>query len=605
MHLRAVIIPGIVFVTALTMTACSGGGKDLPTDAPKRPFVGIEGHPNRLVIRWLLTTDATHHKLFENADGNSGFTLVSADIPNYILGSPVDISVHLYDFVNALYMVQACNEVGCTNSREISPSEAMLETIAYIKATNTEENDQFAGAMALSDDGSTLAVGSLDDSSATGINGDHDDNSSDRSGSVFIYHFDGVAWSPESYIKASNSDSNDHFGTSIALNADGTTLAVGSLDDSMATGVNGDEGDNSAEGAGAVYVFRFDGGDWFQQAYIKASNTEAGDRFGSSVSLSADGNSLVAGARLEDGSDSGINSDQHDNLASDSGAAYLFRFNGQDWIQEAYIKASNTDVGNQFGSAVSLSDSGNVLVIGAVDERGTSTGINGDQNSGSPVGIGAAYVFRFDGTDWSQEAYVKPSNFQPSSSGGGLEFGRSIDVSGDGNLFVAGAALESSATTGINGGQSGGTTEASGAAYSFRFDGTAWFQDAWFKASNTGYEDTFGSAVALSADGFLMAVAAPAEDGSAAGVGGDDTDDSAEDSGAVFLFRFDGTNWSQRTYVKAANTETGDRFGSAVALSLDGRRMVVGAPGEDSNATEPSNVQADNTALDSGAVYIY
>jgi len=448
-------------------------------------------------------------------------------------------------------------------------------------------------------------VSSLDDSSATGINGDRDDNSADGSGAVFIYHFDGVAWSLESYIKASNAEGNDQFGQSIALNADGTTLAVGSLDDSMASGINGDESDNSAEGAGAVYVFRFDGTDWFQQAYIKASNTDAGDHFGSSVSLSADGNSLVAGARLEDGSESGIDSDQNDNLASDAGAAYHFQFVGQNWIQEAYIKASNTDVGNQFGSAVSLSNSGNVLVVAAVDERGTSTGINGDQNSDSPVGIGAAYVFRFDGTDWTQEAYVKPSNIQPSSSGGGLEFGHSIDVSGDGNLFVAGAARESSATTGINGSQIGGTTEASGAAYTFRFDGTAWYQDAWFKASNTGVEDAFGSAVALSADGNLMAVAAPAEDSNAAGVGGNDTDDSAEDSGAVFLFHFDGANWSQRTYIKASNTESGDRFGSAVALSLDGRRMVVGAPGEDSNATGISSDQADNTAPDAGAIYIY
>jgi hypothetical protein len=81
MYLRAAIVPGIVLVTALTMTACSDGGADPPTEAPNRPIVDIEGLRNKLVIHWLLTAGATHHKLLENADGNSGFTQVGPDIP--------------------------------------------------------------------------------------------------------------------------------------------------------------------------------------------------------------------------------------------------------------------------------------------------------------------------------------------------------------------------------------------------------------------------------------------------------------------------------------------------------------------------------------------
>ena len=75
--------------------------------------------------------------------------------------------------------------------------------------------------------------------------------------------------------------------------------------------------------------------------------------------------------------------------------------------------------------------------------------------------------------------------------------------------------------------------------------------------------------------------------------------------GAVYLFLFDGTDWYQHAYVKASNTEFGDGFGGAVALSSDGRRMAVGAPGEDSNASGFSGVQSDNSTPDAGAVYLY
>src|SRR5690606_19004546 len=109
-------------------------------------------------------------------------------------------------------------------------------------------------------------------------------------------------------IKASNTGGasgddvyGDKFGTSIALSADGSTLAVGAcLEDSAATGIDGDQGDNSAGHAGAVYVFARSDTTWVQQAYIKASNTEAADYFGGSVALSADGSTLAVGAWRED-----------------------------------------------------------------------------------------------------------------------------------------------------------------------------------------------------------------------------------------------------------------------------------------------------------------
>ena len=129
-------------------------------------------------------------------------------------------------------------------------------------------------------------------------------------------------WSQQAYIKASNTETLDIFGVSLAL--DGDALAVGAeSEDSSATGINGDQTDNSASNSGAVYVFTRDaGGIWSQQAYIKASNTQAGDRFGTMITL--DGDTLAVGAENEDSSATGVAGDQADNSAMDAGAVYVF-----------------------------------------------------------------------------------------------------------------------------------------------------------------------------------------------------------------------------------------------------------------------------------------
>ena len=102
----------------------------------------------------------------------------------------------------------------------------------------------------------------------------------------------------------------------------GDTLVVGSLQEaSNATGVNGDQTDNSAPDAGAAYVFVRSGTTWSQQAYIKASNAEGGDEF---WRPELSGDLLVMGATKEDSAATGVNGDESDNSAEDSGAAYIF-----------------------------------------------------------------------------------------------------------------------------------------------------------------------------------------------------------------------------------------------------------------------------------------
>jgi trimeric autotransporter adhesin len=190
------------------------------------------------------------------------------------------------------------------------------------------------------------------------------------------------------YGKASNTGASDWFGISVALSGD--TLAVGAYGEaSAAQGVGGNQGDNSASQSGAVYVFRRSGSAWAQEAYLKASNTGAGDEFGISVALSGD--TLAVGARSEDSAAQGVGGNQGDNTATDSGAIYVFRRSGSAWAQEAYLKASNTGAGDSFGIRVALS--GDTLAVGAYFEASAAQGVGGNQGDDSATESGAVYVF--------------------------------------------------------------------------------------------------------------------------------------------------------------------------------------------------------------------
>ncbi len=161
------------------------------------------------------------------------------------------------------------------------------------------------------------------------------------------------AFAQQAYIKASNTEADDRFGFSVALSGD--TLAVGTrFEASAATGIDGDQSNNSADEAGAVYLFTRDGaGVWSQQAYLKASNTDAFDQFGVSVALSGD--TLAVGGYLDDSAATGIDADQSNNNARNSGAVYVFTRDGAGvWSQQAYLKASNTDGDDWFGFNLAL-----------------------------------------------------------------------------------------------------------------------------------------------------------------------------------------------------------------------------------------------------------
>lgn len=215
-------------------------------------------------------------------------------------------------------------------------------------------------------------------------------------GAVYPVTVDPVA--QQAYLKASNPDENDEFGSAFAM--EGDTLVVGAPYES-GNGIDG-PGDNSMSAAGAAYVFVRDGaGTWTQQSYLKASNARADDRFGVSVAIS--GGIIAVGAPWEDGD--GINGPSDDSAAN-AGAVYTFRSSSGGWVQQSYIKASNPNEGDVFGSSVSLS--GGRLVVGAVGEDGDGAG---DPRNNDVNAAGAAYVFEFaGGTLWEQSAYLKDAN---------------------------------------------------------------------------------------------------------------------------------------------------------------------------------------------------
>ncbi|MCB0466272.1 MAG: hypothetical protein KDC78_11475 [Aequorivita sp.] len=474
----------------------------------------------------------------------------------------------------------------------------------YIKASNTEAGDQFGYAVSISEDGTRLAVSATsEDSNATGINGNQSNNSAGGSGAVYIFFRNGTIWTQEAYIKASNTEAFDGFGYSMKLSGDGTRLAVSApFEDSDANGVNGNQADNSAASTGAVYVFSRSGTIWTQEAYLKASNSDSPDNFGngfSSVSINSDGSRIAVGAYREGSNATGVNGNQANNSASNSGAVYVFSRTGTTWIQEAYIKASNTGVDDYFGHDLDLSGDGTRLAVGASQEQSNATGINGNQGNNSANRAGAVYVYRRSGTTWTQEAYIKASNTRASNL-----FGNNMSFDYDGSRLAVCAAAEDSPSSGINGSQTqAGGLDDYGAVYIFSRNGTTWVQEAYVKASNPDIDDEFGATVSLSKYGFKLAVGSRRESSNATGINGNQSDNSANVSGAAYVFKRCGTTWVQESYVKASNTELGD-YSGIVDLSANGLYLALGASGESSNAIGINGNQSNNSASQSGAVYI-
>lgn len=451
---------------------------------------------------------------------------------------------------------------------------------AYLKAPHADAFDEFGTSVAVS--GNFAVVGALaEGSNATGVDGDASNNAAPMAGAAYVYEFAGGAWQHHAYLKASNAEPGDRFGVAVAISGD--LIAVGAIqEDSGSPGVDGDQADNSVSQAGAVYVFRRDGGSWVQEAYLKASTPSVFGAFGQSLSLDAD--TLVVGGDITGPGGS---------LPSDAGAAYVFvRSSSGTWSEQAILRTTSPSSSPWFGHVVGVS--GDVIVVGDPFDSGPGVGVNplpgGPDNDLS----GAAFVFERTGSTWDAAAYIKASN--PNNLD---QFDISVAV--DGDTIAVGAMTERSAATGIDGDQGDNSALGAGAVYVYQRGVTSWEQRAYVKASNTGEGARFGSSVAVNGD--ALAVGSAGERSAATEINGDTSDISLDRAGAAYLFRRSQGTWEEVAFLKAPNPDSLDLMGSACALGSS--HLVVGAFGEDGDAASGATTAFNDGAQGAGAAYAY
>jgi hypothetical protein len=272
-------------------------------------------------------------------------------------------------------------------------------------------------------------------------------------------------------------------------------------------------------------------------------------------------------------------------FALTGGAMYVYRLVGSEWIEQALFAGSALQGNDRFGHSLALDDG--VLAVGAPGDRA-----NG-------VYSGAVYVFERGPTGWTELARLTADN-----AGAEDQFGHSVTVHG--GTLVVGAPYEDGDADGL---------QDSGAAYVFAREAGGWVQRGYLKAANTDAGDGFGAGVALH-EGTLV-VAAPFEDGGSPGVNGNADDESALDSGAVYVFEEAAGSWTQQAYLKASNPgggtgplDPGDQFGwgesmAGRGVAVFGNTIAVGAAAEDSAALGVNGQQNDESDPQSGAVYVF
>ncbi len=253
-----------------------------------------------------------------------------------------------------------------------------------------------------------------------------------------------------------------------------------------------------------------------------------------------------------------------------------------------YLVGEQGSTNAVYGQSIDVSDDGETLIVGAWGHAGP-----GGNDSGR------AYVYERSGSEWLlAQTFVTPSGDAND------RFGISVAISGDGLTIAVGADGDDSPSSTINSGANLNTGSDTGAVYIFVKQGQTWstVAQAYVKATNTDDLDSFGGSVALSGDGNTLLVGARNEASGATGVGGDGADNSRPSSGAAYVYVRNQTVWSNQAYLKPFITDSGDFFGTVVALSADGNLALAGTPGDDSGLPDSP---ADMSQSFSGAVYAF
>lgn len=580
-----------LLTTAALLTACepNEGGNNQTDDDLTLSFAQTK------VFRfdWKAVAGADSYQLQESLSGKPATELpILEDIAAN--ATHAELEVPLFASTQAHYFIQSCDhdQGFCEDVAEVRVTAEDLAklnaSIGYIKAPDPleilESDYNFGGDLALSGDGHTLAVGALE--------GEDNDTNETKPGVVYIYTHSGVGqWQFDQAIYANSPRGFSDFGSALSLNHDGTRLVIGAssdtndndfqtgtayiyeLDDSSnewafitrlspaddqefsyfghSVSVSSDGsvvvigtpeayGENHSdtnieEGFGAVYSFR-EADNWTTPEILRSNSPGTTSHFGAAVSLNEDGTVLAVGEPRAT-----ITKDGTDFI--EAGAAYVFtRTTSNDsWTPPGKaIVALLPREENDFGRYLSLSANGTTLAVGVPYDGSAGNRVYNLPDSNLPANddgaantSGAVYVFQSELDEWEPKAYIKASNAAEDDN-----FGAAVSLNKEGTLLAVGAPYQNDLTTGINAQQilDRGDENYAGAAYTFILSDRIWSQQSYLKASNANKEDNFGNAVALSADGRTLAIAAPSEDNGAQGVNGAQSGDKIINSGAVYLY---------------------------------------------------------------------
>jgi trimeric autotransporter adhesin len=519
---------------------------------PAAPHVTVGANLKQLAFDWDAVPNVTHYQLFQNPNGNTGYTPLGDPIPPSRTDARVNIAVHLQNWASARYIVAACNAVGCTDSAEIFPKDLMLDTIGYFKASNADADDLFGRDVALSNDGRTLAVSAEQESSAAvGVNGNQADNSSPASGAVYVFRRTSAGWKQEAYLKPPVNRPGIRFGTgdpeltqrALALSADGSIVVVGAPSQDL----------QAFAFSGEVYVFRrASDGSWSLSATLRSPEPGGFDFFGVSVDLSLDGRTLKV---------SSLN--PRDDDGNPVGSTHIFDASGTSWQHQATlgpVHASNLCARVRMsGDGLTLvakctSPAGNLVVtlqrVGeAWFQKGELTGLP-DFTHEQPLALNfdatrmaltlggttsTVAIYRRDGLTWVREATLTaPGDHDPYNA-----FGQSLAFTRDGRRLAIGDYLSWTAGSGVSRTAPNGTVQ-QGAVFVYQRSGalpSPWRLRSVVKAPNPGPgEDLFGHSVSFCGTGHALAVGAFLEDSNARGIDGNQLNERRTNSGAVYLY---------------------------------------------------------------------
>ncbi len=352
-------------------------------------------------------------------------------------------------------------------------AQCQASELLKLGASDAAPGDLFGFSVSVAED--VAIVGAPLDDEACAADPDCD------SGAAYVYRLIAGGWVQEAQLTASDAAPGDMFGFSVS--ASGYVAVIGAI-----------QAEAAEPSPGAAYVFRFDGSGWSEEAKLVASDGAADDAFGFSVSASGD--VAVIGAY------------HADQTAGNSGAAYVYRLDDTGWQEEAKLTASDADVWDTFGFSVSID--GTIAVIGAP----------GNEDAGPDSG--SAYIYRRSTTSWVEKAKLTASD-----GAEGDEFGHSVCVSDQG--VVVGSWQDDSELSNA------------GSAYVFRFDGSDWIEEATLTASIPSSHAYFGNSVCL--------------DGDVALIGSHRNDSAGPSSGSAYAYRFDGVLWHEVAQLTASDAD--------------------------------------------------